>query len=159
VKESIKVQSQLFEKQSQIYFENIYRQVKYTKKELYALQGLMKVREQASNTFYKTYFELEAKKTKAIQAGQFLKTVGDPRNIADIPKDELAKNSMLSHSLMFPEENEKVRDMRDVFALVNHQNAVELAHYRDARTKRYIRVFTQLANLQIQLATEVVLHV
>lgn len=156
VRDAIKVQSACIEKQAQIYFDNIYRQVKYTKKELFALEGMMKMRDQASTTFYKTYFDLEAKKRKAIQAGQFLKTIGDPRNIADLPKDELAKNSLLSHSLMFPEENEKLKDMQNVFAYVNHQTALELAGYRDAKTRRYIRVFTQMANLQIQLATEVI---
>lgn len=155
VRDAIKAQSMAVEKQAQIFFDNIYRQVKYTKKELFALDGMMKIRDQASTTFYKSYFELEAKKRKAIQAGQFLKTIGDPRNIADLPKDELAKNSLLSHSLMFPEENEKLKDMQNVFAYINHQTALELAGYRDARTRRYIRVFTQMANLQIQLATEV----
>lgn len=155
VRDTLKSQSGSFEKQANILFENLYRQVKYTKKELYALEGMMKVRDQASNTFYKSYFELEAKKRKTIQAGQFVKSLGDPRSIADLPQNELAKNSLLSHSLMFPEENEKLKDMQNIFALVNHQTAVELAGYRDALTKRYIRVFTQLSNLQIQLSTEV----
>jgi len=155
VRDTLKSQSGAFEKQANILFENLYRQVKYTKKELYALEGMMKVRDQASNTFYKSYFELEAKKRKTIQSGQFVKSLGDPRHIADLPQDELAKNSLLSHSLMFPEENEKLKDMQNVFALVNHQTAAELSGYRDALTKRYIRVFTQLANLQIQLTSEV----
>jgi hypothetical protein len=80
----------------------------------------------------------------------------------NIPKEELLRNRTIAKHFMFPEvanrksqENKKLQDIQQFFSYLNNQLAVELNRFRDWKTKRYIRAMTELANLQIELLTEV----
>ena len=82
--------------------ETLYNTFKYSEKELLNIDELLKNRDEASTLFYKTYFDLEAKKDKAFNACDFSKTIVDLDKVK-IPKEELLKNKIVTKYLMFPD--------------------------------------------------------
>ncbi len=90
------------EKESKIMFQTIYRTFKYSNKQMVAFQDLLKLRDEASNTFYKSYFELELRKDKAFASGDVFKHCSEMDGVK-IPKEELVKNRMVTRTMMFKE--------------------------------------------------------
>jgi hypothetical protein len=83
-------------------FQTFYRTFNYTNKQLAAFQDLLNLRDEASNTFYKSYFELELRKDKAFAAGDVFKHCKDMDSVK-IPKEELLKNRVVTRTMMFRE--------------------------------------------------------
>lgn len=65
-----------------------------------AFQDLVKLRDESSNIFYKTYFELEMRKDKAFSSGDVSKYCSDVDGVR-IPKEDLLKNRVVTRTLMF----------------------------------------------------------
>jgi hypothetical protein len=83
-------------------FETIFRTFNYTNKQMVAFQDLLKLRDEASNTFYKSYFELELRKDKAFASGDVFKHCSEMDGVK-IPKEELVKNRVVTRTMMFKE--------------------------------------------------------
>lgn len=79
----------------------MYNTFRYSEKELLVVQDLIKNREDASNLFYKTYFELEEKKDKMLQSVDISKSLKFDE--IDIPKEEILKNRIITKHMMMPE--------------------------------------------------------
>lgn len=91
--------------------ETVFKAFKYSKKELLVLDDLLTKRNRASQLFYKSYFDLEQKKDKALNSPN----LGGPgvfdSETLKIPKEELLKNKLVTKTLMYHEENNKLKDM------------------------------------------------
>jgi hypothetical protein len=79
----------------------MYNTFRYSEKELFVVQDLIKNREEASNLFYKTYFELEEKKDKMLQSVDISKSLKFDE--IDLPKEEILKNRTIAKHMMMPE--------------------------------------------------------
>lgn len=126
-----------------------------------AFQDLLKLRDESSNTFYKSYFELELRKDKAFASGDVFKHCSEMDDVK-IPREELVKNRMVTRTMMFKEvgryftqENLKVKDMQLFFAYLNSQVYKEGDWLRDWETKRCLKALTEFSNLKIELLSEV----
>lgn len=119
------------------------------------LEELIKCRDEASSTFYKYYFDLEQKKDKAFSTPNLGGPgVLDPEALK-IPKEDLIKNKLVTKTLMYQDETAKLHQAQKFFAYLNNQLSLEVAGFRDLKTKRYIRILTELSNLQMEQLTEV----
>ena len=79
----------------------MYNTFRYSEKELLVVQDLIKNREEASNLFYKTYFDLEEKKDKILQSVDISKSLKFDE--IDLPKEEILKNRTIAKHMMVPE--------------------------------------------------------
>ena len=79
----------------------MYNTFRYSEKELLVVQDLIKNREEASNLFYKTYFDLEEKKDKMLQSVDISKSLKFDE--IDLPKEEILKNRTIAKHMMMPE--------------------------------------------------------
>lgn len=137
------------------FHDTVYRAFKYSKKELVAIEELLQQRDQASSLFYKSYFELEQKKDKALNTPN----LGGPgvlnSEALKIPREDLLQNKMITKTMMYQDENNKLKEMHKFFAYLNLQLTKELSGLRDLKSQRYVKVLTELCNLQIEQLTEV----
>src|SRR5688500_9795667 len=103
-----------------VFHDTFYNAVKYSEKEFEVLDEMVKLRDESSTLFLKSYFELDAKKDKLFKTFDFGKA-GISSNYSDIPKQELMENKTIAKHLMLPDESAKVTDMQKFFAYFNHQ--------------------------------------
>ena len=62
---------------------------------------------------------------------------------------------MVTKTMMYHDENNKLKEMHKFFAYLNNQLSKELSGLRDLKSQRYVKVLTELCNLQIEQLTEV----
>ena len=87
------------EKQTKVFHDTFYNAVKYSKKEFEVLEELVKLRDESSTLFLKSYFELDSKKEKLFKTGDFSKA-GIPSSYSDIPRLELIENKAIAKQIM-----------------------------------------------------------
>jgi len=146
-----------FEHQSQIVHDTIYRAVKYSKKEIYSLEEMLKLRDDASELFFKSYVELDNKKLKTFKLGDTSK-FGIDYEKEKIPKEEVAANKNLAKQLMLKDETSNVKEMQKFFGFLNQQMYLESCTYHSSTSRRYIRALTEFADAQTKISQEAIEH-
>lgn len=113
---------------------------------------LIKTRNQAGQEFYKTSQDLEAHKDKLLQNP-------DPSkwgiNFAEVKMtpEEVAKNKLIAKSLMLPQQNRVMLEMKNIFGYFNHTMVKELTYMADTKAKRYIRSMNNFCSAQAESLT------
>ena len=67
------------------------------------MTDLLKNREEASILFYKSYFELEEKKDKALQTADLGKLLVVDFGNVELSKDEITRNKLIAKHVMLPD--------------------------------------------------------
>ena len=57
---------------------------------------------------------------------------------------------MVAKTMMYHDENLKLKEIHKFFAYLNNKLSVELSSLRDLKSHRYVKVLTELCNLQIE---------
>ena len=57
---------------------------------------------------------------------------------------------MITKTMMYHDENLKLKEIHKFFAYLNNKLSVELSSLRDLKSHRYVKVLTELCNLQIE---------
>jgi hypothetical protein len=110
---------------------------------------LIRTRNQAGQEFYKTSQDLEAYKDKLLQSP-------DPSkwgiNFAEVKMtpEEVSKNKLIAKSLMLPQQNQIMLEMKNIFGYFNHTMVKELTYMSNSRAKRYIRSLNNFCSAQAE---------
>lgn len=88
-----------FEGQSKIIHHTIHKAISYSKKEITSLEELLKLREEASEVFYRNYVELDSRKDKLIKLGDYSK-LGFDIEKCGMSKEDLLENKVAMKMLM-----------------------------------------------------------
>jgi hypothetical protein len=91
-----------YETQSKILHHTIHKAMSYSKKEISSLEDLIKLREESSELFYKTYFELDSRKDKLLKIGDTTK-FGFDIDKCGVSREELLANKPAAKMLMLKE--------------------------------------------------------
>lgn len=75
-----------------------------------------------------------------------------------IAPDELAKNKLIAKSLMMPQQNAIMNEMKSIFGYFNHMMVKELSSFCNARAKRYILSLNNFCSEQSEIIHVVRLH-
>ena len=121
---------------------------------------MIKLKEDASTLFFKSFFELEAKKDKAIKQGEWSKFAQEIE-AAGIPKEELKENHLIAKQVIMrdvraaQQETNRLDHMRSFFGFLNNQMHLEATWYFEWTAKRFNKALEELAQLQSVLLSEV----
>jgi len=110
---------------------------------------LISTRNQAGQEFYKTSQDLEAYKDKLLQNPDPSKWGINFSEVKMAP-EEIAKNKLIAKSLMLPQQNQIMLEMKNIFGYFNHTMVKELTYMADSRAKRYIRSLNNFCSAQAE---------
>lgn len=82
---------------------SLYSTFRYSEKELAVMSDLLKNREEASTLFYKSYFELEERKDKALQSADLGRLLMADFGNVELSKEEVNRNKLIAKHMMMPE--------------------------------------------------------
>lgn len=151
---TFKSYSATFSEQQNLLRETVHKPFKYSLKEMSSWEEVLKKREEASSTFYKAHFELEAKKDRLFTSSADVFNSCEGLDELKIDKKELLKNRVVLKSMMFKPEGKQIKNMQMLFAYLNHRMVQEARLFRNLKTKRYIKSLTEFSNLSSQTITE-----
>lgn len=122
----------------------------FSLKEYESIQELIKMRNDAGQEYYRSAQTLDAYKDKLL-------AINDPNkweiNFQEvrISPDELAKNKLIAKSLMLPQQNTIMSEMKNIFGYFNHMMVKELSNLSNSRAKRYIRSLNNFCSEQSEI--------
>jgi hypothetical protein len=87
------------DQQVQSFSKTVVKSFEYSRREISALEEMIKLKEDASTLFFKSFFELEAKKDKAIKQGEWSKFAQEIE-ASGIPKEELKENHLIAKQVI-----------------------------------------------------------
>jgi hypothetical protein len=108
------------------------------------------MRNDAGQEYYRSAQTLDAYKDKLL-------AINDPNkweiNFQEvrISPDELAKNKLIAKSLMLPQQNTIMSEMKNIFGYFNHMMVKELSNLSNSRAKRYIRSLNNFCSEQSEI--------
>lgn len=105
--ETVKKQGLFMERQSVVLTDTLAKTIKYSKMEMGSLEEIVKLREEASVLFFKSYFELDGRKDKLLKTNDYNKFGLDSEGMK-FPKEELKENKVIAKQLMLKEVARRV---------------------------------------------------
>lgn len=127
----------------------------YSLKEYECIQDLIKTRNNSGQEYYRAAQTLDAYKDKLLLNPDPNKWEINFQE-ARIAPDELAKNKLIAKSLMLPQQNSIMNEMKNIFGYFNHMMVRELSNLSNSRAKRYIRSLNNFCSEQSEIITGVI---
>lgn len=122
----------------------------YSLREYESMLELIKTRNSAGQEYYNAAQHLDAYKDKLLTLNDPTKWEIDFKEIKIRP-DELAKNKMIAKSLMLPQQNLVMNEMKLIFGYFNSMMVSELTNLSNSRAKRYIRSLNNFCSEQVEI--------
>lgn len=127
----------------------------YSLREYECMHELIKTRNEAGQEYYKATQNLDAYKDKLLTMNDPTKWEINFQEI-NIRPEELVKNKMIAKSLMLPQQNVIMNEMKMIFGYFNSMMVSELTNLSNTRATRYIRSLNTFCSEEVEIVEAVV---